>query len=113
VDVEEHRDADAGSADDEGWLAEAERSALRLLPAERRLRATTRCWTQKEAVLKGLGVGLRQAPVSVVTPVAECGWVDDWWLTPLPVPAPHVATLAVQGSAVPAVPIGDLFLGDS
>lgn len=96
VDVQEHRDEDALAAEDEGWLAPAEELALRRLgPGSRRL-AVTRCWTQKEAVLKGLGVGLRRPPATVVTPVAETGRIGDWAVQPVPVPVGHVASIVVR-----------------
>jgi 4'-phosphopantetheinyl transferase len=57
VDVQEHHEQDALAASVEGWLAPAEEIALGRLPAARRPLAVTRAWTQKEAVLKGLGRG--------------------------------------------------------
>ena len=96
VDVQQHRDEDARAAAEEGWLAPAEELALRRLPTEARLLATTRCWTQKEAVLKGVGIGLHRRPVTVVTPVAESGRIGDWAVRMVPVPAGHVASIAVR-----------------
>lgn len=96
VDVQQHRDEDARAAAEEGWLAPAEELALRRLPAQARLLATTRCWTQKEAVLKGVGIGLHRRPVTVVTPVAESGRIGDWAVRTVPVPAGHVASIAVR-----------------
>jgi 4'-phosphopantetheinyl transferase len=96
VDVQEHREADARTAAAEGWLAPAEELALRLLPPVVRPLAVTRCWTQKEAVLKGLGVGLHRRPVTVVTPVTETGRIGDWAVRPVPVAPGHVASVAVR-----------------
>jgi 4'-phosphopantetheinyl transferase len=96
VDVERHRDEDAEQAWGEGWLAEPERLALERLPRAERLRAVTRCWTQKEAVLKGRGVGLHVAPETVRTPVSAHGTCGEWSLHPVPVPAEFVASLAVR-----------------
>ena len=42
----------------EGWLSSAERHGLRALDRTARARAVARCWTRKEAALKGLGSGL-------------------------------------------------------
>ena len=96
VDVLEHRDEDARAAADEGWLTAAEQRALQDLPRADRLRAITRCWTQKEAVLKGVGLGLRQAPVTVATPVAAGGRIGEWWAAPVPVPEAFVASVVVR-----------------
>jgi 4'-phosphopantetheinyl transferase len=109
VDVQRHRDCEARQAGEEGWLADAELRALDGLPDGERLPAVTRCWTQKEAVLKGDGVALRRAPARVVTPVAAEGWVGPWWLTGVPVPDGHVASLAVHGC--PAALTGPVRLG--
>lgn len=113
VDVQSHRDEDARSAAGEGWLAPAEQLALRRLPADRRLLATTRCWTQKEAVLKGLGVGLRRAPVTVVTPVAERGRIGEWAVLPVPLAAGHLASVVVRTPLDEiALVVEDLTVGD-
>jgi 4'-phosphopantetheinyl transferase len=50
----------------------------------------------KEAVLKGLGLGLRQHPATVPTPVADAGQVGQWWVAPVPVAAGHVAAVALR-----------------
>lgn len=96
VDVQEHRHDDARAAADECWLTAAEERALGELPRAERLLAITRCWTQKEAVLKGLGLGLRGAPVTVTTPVAAGGRIGEWWAAAVPVPAGHVASVVVR-----------------
>jgi 4'-phosphopantetheinyl transferase len=80
----------------EGWLAPDEESGLRRLRSTDRATAVTRCWTQKEAVLKGLGLGLRQRPATVVTPMAEAGRVGEWVIRPVPVPPGHVASVAIR-----------------
>jgi 4'-phosphopantetheinyl transferase len=113
VDVQEHRDDEARAAAGEGWLAPAEELALRRLPATARLHATTRCWTQKEAVLKGLGVGLHRRPVTVLTPVAENGRIGDWAVRSVPVPTGHVASIAVRTPLDEiALVVWDLTVGD-
>ncbi len=101
VDVQRHRDEEAAEAAAEGWLAPAEHARLAALPGPDRLRAVTRCWTHKEAVLKALGTGLRRSPVGVVTPVAGSGRVGPWWLTPVTVPEGYVASLACDAPLGP------------
>lgn len=111
VDVEVHGHLDAREAAAEGWLAPTELTGLARLPEPERPRATTRCWTQKEAVLKGQGVGLRRSPVTVVTPVSDTGRVGDWWLVPVPVATGHLASLAVECCVVPGLELFDVTLG--
>jgi 4'-phosphopantetheinyl transferase len=96
VDVEKHDEGNARAAAAEGWLAPAEEWALRRLPSAERPLAATRCWTQKEAVLKGLGLGLRRRPSTVVTPMARVGRIGDWVIRPVPVPPNYVATVVVR-----------------
>jgi 4'-phosphopantetheinyl transferase len=81
---------------DEGWLHPVEQRALARLPEHARPLAVTRAWTQKEAVLKGRGTGLREDPAAVVTAVGRTGGtVAGWALRDVPVPDGWVATLAV------------------
>jgi 4'-phosphopantetheinyl transferase len=113
VDVE-MLDADgARSAFAEGWLCPSEERLLRRLPRSRRPEAVTRCWPQKEAVLKGLGVGLRRHPRTVRTPVAASGRIERWWVVPVPVGPDHVASAAV-GTSVDDVDLSveDMTVGD-
>lgn len=95
VDVERVGGEDLWGAAAEGWLASGERAALAKLPIADRPRAITRAWVQKEAVLKGEGIGLAADPASTVTPVADRGRVGHWWVCPLEVPDGHVASLAI------------------
>jgi 4'-phosphopantetheinyl transferase len=112
VDVQRHRDEDALQAVDEGWLTAAERHALAGLPNADRLWAITRCWTQKEAVLKGSGVGLRREPATIDTPVSAEGRSEGWSLTAVPVPAGFVASVAVQtAGSLPVVHVTPLIPG--
>ncbi|WP_308123275.1 4'-phosphopantetheinyl transferase family protein [Modestobacter marinus] len=107
VDVQRHDPGEACRAFAEDWLSTEERTALAALPAGERLVAVTRCWTQKEAVLKGIGVGLRRPPGSVDTPVRASGRVGDWVLAPVAVPRGCVASVAVRTARSPAgVPTG-------
>lgn len=79
----------------EGWLSEGEVAALRALPLSERALVATRCWTQKEAVLKAVGSGLSFPPVDVPTsPGCAGGRSGDWVLSPVHVPPGFVATLA-------------------
>jgi 4'-phosphopantetheinyl transferase len=80
---------------DEGWLCASERHTLTRLPTADRAVAITRCWTQKEAVLKARGVGLREDPVGTVTAVGRMdGNVAGWQIRDVPVPHGWVASLA-------------------
>jgi 4'-phosphopantetheinyl transferase len=81
---------------DEGWLAAGERRALVRLPEAARAVAVTRCWTQKEAVLKALGTGLCGNLAATVTEVGRTdGEVAGWPVHDVPVPHGWVASLAV------------------
>jgi 4'-phosphopantetheinyl transferase len=107
VDVERLDGTDLADGAAEGWLTARERAALAGLPAAVRPPAVTRCWTQKEAVLKGLGVGLRAGPHTVETPVsgAGTGWSGDWHLLPVDVPPGWVASLALSRALHTAPPL--------
>jgi 4'-phosphopantetheinyl transferase len=95
VDIQQVAPWSAGVLD-EGWLAVNERQALATLPLEARPEATTRAWTQKEAVLKARGTGLLDDPAAVVTPVGRpTGVIAGWTVESLHVPAGWVASLAV------------------
>ncbi|MEU2349048.1 4'-phosphopantetheinyl transferase superfamily protein [Modestobacter sp. NPDC049651] len=94
VDVQHHRDDEARDAAAEGWLAAAELRLLAALPEPDRLLATTRAWTQKEAVLKARGTGIERLPTDVVTPIGARGRVGELHLVPVAVPAGSVASLA-------------------
>lgn len=98
VDVELHREQDLDTAAGEGWLHPREQAALRALPAAERGRALTRCWTQKEAVLKGLGVGLTRPPRTVCTPLSPVGCIGTWRVAPVPVPPAYAASLALAAT---------------
>ncbi|MHA7304878.1 4'-phosphopantetheinyl transferase family protein [Arthrobacter sp. TMN-49] len=64
VDVEEHRATDFSGFDDIA-LSERERSVVASLPEPRRAQQRAEFWVRKEAVLKALGVGLRQNPAKL------------------------------------------------
>ncbi|RBY75298.1 4-phosphopantetheinyl transferase [Geodermatophilus sp. TF02-6] len=94
VDVQHHRDEDVRAAAGEGWLADEELARIAGLSAGERPAVVTRARTQKEAVLKARGTGVRRPPVDVVTPVTERGWIGALHLSPVPVPSGYVASLA-------------------
>ncbi|TKJ28113.1 hypothetical protein A6V29_03120 [Blastococcus sp. CCUG 61487] len=82
---------------DEGWLHPDERAELTALPVEARPTALTRCWTQKEAVLKGLGTGLGGGPARLRTPVGPGGGeVSRWTVRAVPAPSDRVASVATS-----------------
>lgn len=104
IDVERRRETGLASAVAEGWLTAREQALLSRVPHQQQAWALARSWTQKEAVLKGLGTGLRRSPVSVLTPIADRGHAEGWWLSPVPVPRGWVASLAVR-SPVPTTDV--------
>lgn len=81
---------------DERWLSDSEQLALGRLPMVALPRAVTRCWTQKEAVLKARGIGLREDPARTVTAVGRpAGRIGAWQVQDIPVPDGWIASLAV------------------
>jgi 4'-phosphopantetheinyl transferase len=95
IDVETVAPWSAGVLD-EGWLDAGEQRALTRLPDGDRALAATRCWTQKEAVLKARGTGLRGDLAATVTVVGRTdGAVAGWHVHDVPVPHGWVASLAV------------------
>jgi len=95
IDVERIGSGDLSAALDEGWLAPAEGDRIEALPADARPRALTRAWVQKEAVLKGTGVGLWGDLASLLTPPGEQGRVGPWFLSATDVPSDYVACIAL------------------
>jgi 4'-phosphopantetheinyl transferase len=80
---------------EEGWLSGSECRALTRLPPAARPVAATRAWTQKEAVLKARGTGLRADPAATVTAIGRAdGVVAGWQVSSVPVPDGWVASLA-------------------
>jgi 4'-phosphopantetheinyl transferase len=96
VDVERMGDEDLREALAERWLSPTEHTRIAALPEVDQPRALTRAWVQKEAVLKGEGLGLRGDLAATVTPVADRGRVGTWHLVPVVVPAGYVASLALR-----------------
>ncbi|MFW3172998.1 4'-phosphopantetheinyl transferase family protein [Geodermatophilus sp. CPCC 206100] len=111
VDLERVRPVPLDDAAAEGWLTDGERAAVAALPDEDRPVVLTRCWTQKEAVLKGVGAGLRTAPATVATPSAGRGpgRVGDWDVRSVDLPEGWVGSVALRPhppAALPADPTG-------
>lgn len=92
----------------EGWLTPREERAIARLPVPDQATAVARCWTQKEAVLKGETVGLHRSPATIESPVSSTGRCGRWWLLPVDVPAGSVATLAVAARRSPRVVVRPL-----
>ena len=86
----------------EQYLASPERSQLRALPAKARALALYHCWTQKEAVLKALGVGLLYPPrqVDVLAGGRNSHVVSalgrNWSVRQLAAPAGYAAAVAIE-----------------
>jgi len=97
-------------------LSDNERRALAALPQEKQLAAFLKCWTSKEAWLKGLGVGLTASlqaievsidpdqPAQLLTAPPEL-CPADWCLSTLEFSAPYAATLAVASKSAVVVDI--------
>lgn len=81
----------------EQWLAACERRQLAALAPASRAAAAARCWTRKEAVLKGIGTGLLAPANALVAGTAEGNvLVAGWRVADVPVPSGHLATLATR-----------------
>ncbi|MFF3018207.1 4'-phosphopantetheinyl transferase family protein [Streptomyces sp. NPDC057939] len=83
-------------------LHPAEHTAIKALPADRRHEALLRCWTRKEAYLKGLGTGLATPPNQVNVGTGLTRHDDDelaarngWTLTAITAPAGYAASVAI------------------
>lgn len=105
IDVE--RTVGAAEADAlSGVLHPLERQALAALPAAERALAFSQCWTRKEALLKGLGVGLNESLgdrfVGLGSRHAQApSRISGWWLSDLLAAPGYVAALAVAGRLEP------------
>jgi 4'-phosphopantetheinyl transferase len=105
VDVERVRPGPARERIAERYFSARETTLLRSLPADQQDQAFFRCWTRKEAYLKGRGAGLSipldSFEVSLLPGEAATLWSADdeamrWTLRGLE-PAPHyLAALAVE-----------------
>jgi 4'-phosphopantetheinyl transferase len=82
---------------DEPWLSENERRALSVLTRTPGAIAVTRCWTRKEAVLKGIGTGLLRTAADIAVGVAAGPVsVGSWRVDDLPAPEGHLASIATR-----------------
>ncbi|MCM0081530.1 4'-phosphopantetheinyl transferase superfamily protein [Geomonas sp. Red32] len=91
------------------YFSEREKEELFSLPADQQLAAFYRCWTRKEAYLKGTGTGFSQLstgfdvsllPGEPAGLLAHRGRPDEpakWILADLALPAPFCAAVAVEG----------------
>jgi 4'-phosphopantetheinyl transferase len=95
------------------FFAPREAATLAALPEGIRSEAFFRCWTAKEAYLKGRGDGLGYPLEAFEVPLAaegprrllahrEAAEIGRWWLLPMTPAEGYVSTLAVEGD-VPSV----------
>jgi|SRR5229473_5676659 4'-phosphopantetheinyl transferase len=86
----------------EQYLARPEWSHLQALPPKARAVALCRCWTQKEAVLKALGVGLLYPPryVNVLADGGKSHVVralgSNWLVRRVDAPVGYAAAVAIE-----------------
>lgn len=104
VDIEHVRPVANVSAVAMRFFSPGENAALQMLPANSRLAAFFRCWTRKEALVKGLGEGisdyLRRFDVSVAPDEpAKFLNVEGWTLEDLSVGAGVTAAVVVEAHA--------------
>ncbi|MFC5719288.1 4'-phosphopantetheinyl transferase family protein [Streptomyces gamaensis] len=99
VDVEELPGADV-VADVARTLHPHETAELAALPEAERVLGFARCWTRKEAYLKGTGTGLAQSPaLTYVGTGAELAGVPAGWaLRDVPVDDGYVAAVATRSA---------------
>lgn len=100
----------------ERFFSARERAAIRTLPAEQRIAAFYRCWTCKEAFLKGQGVGLfrslgsfdvevnPQAPARLLSTRPDPEESTRWFLHEIGTAPGYAAAIAVEG-AISAITI--------
>jgi 4'-phosphopantetheinyl transferase len=117
IDVEQVR-AEAVTEDVIAYfMSDSERRALRTLPKDKQPAAFFKCWTSKEALLKGLGVGVTLALTAIevsidpdrpaqliAAPPELCA--GGWRLHTLEFSAHYAATLAVAAKSAEILDIG-------
>ncbi|HEY6837445.1 MAG TPA: 4'-phosphopantetheinyl transferase superfamily protein [Geobacteraceae bacterium] len=115
VDVEEVRVDMDFQAIAAHYFSPAEREALHRLPPLEQPAAFYRCWTRKEAYIKGRGAGLHlpldqfavtlapDEPAAIIHDLTLPAASPCWQLADLAVPAGFVAALAVPGTMPPLV----------
>lgn len=80
-----------------GALHRREQQEITARPEQERTAAFARCWTRKEAYLKGLGTGLGEDPsISYVSALETPASPDGWRLADLPVPDGYAAATAIR-----------------
>ena len=91
------------------FYSSRERTELFSLPRDRQRAAFFRCWTRKEAYLKGCGSGFSQPtdsfdisllpghPPALIEHRSAPGEVSRWTIVDIPVPEGYCAALAVEG----------------
>jgi 4'-phosphopantetheinyl transferase len=90
------------------FFAPGEVASLAALPEGIRSEAFFRCWTAKEAYLKGRGEGLGYPLEAFEVPVAaeepsrllahrDPGEIGRWWLVPMTPARGYVSTIAIEG----------------
>src|SRR5262249_44099313 len=95
IDIEVLRDVADADAIAERFYSAADRAALAALPAADRSAAFLRCWTRKEAYVKGLGLGLAQP--------LDREPASGWRLDDVSQPPVYAAAVAHCGAAAPRV----------
>ncbi|MFF7729528.1 4'-phosphopantetheinyl transferase family protein [Streptomyces sp. NPDC008001] len=86
-------------------LHRTETAELAALPAAQRPDAFARCWTRKEAYLKGTGTGLSENPsVTYVGTGPEPASPAGWTLSDVPAVPGYAAAVAVANAPVPDRP---------
>jgi 4'-phosphopantetheinyl transferase len=96
VDVQQILDEDLDTSVTEGWLSAEEGAFIAALPAADRPAALTWAWVQKEAVLKGQGVGLRADMTRVRSVPPDRGHIGRWSISAVDVSAGYRACTAVR-----------------
>lgn len=117
IDVEEDPSPEA-AAEIGAMLHPRERAELAAVPHRARPASFGRCWTRKEAYLKGVGIGLAEDPsITYVGAGPAPAFVPGWSLTDVPVPHGYAAACAVRADArpvrLPADPPGAHGVGSS
>lgn len=89
--------APEAAADVAAALHPAERTALAALPGAVLPAAFARCWTRKEAYLKGIGTGLAEEPsATYVGAGSDPAQPEGWSLADVAVPSGYAAACAVR-----------------
>ncbi|HEX2790822.1 MAG TPA: 4'-phosphopantetheinyl transferase superfamily protein [Steroidobacteraceae bacterium] len=97
-------------------MSDSERRLLQALPQQQHASAFFNCWTSKEALLKGLGVGLtvalkaievsldpRQPARLIAAPPEQCP--GEWQIHRIEISGPYAATLAFRAKSAQIVHI--------